>query len=166
MSDRIHLRGDDRKALLRHYRGSPVPAVRLRCHVLLLLDAGHPWALIAAVLFTSSATINRWRRAYLRGGADAVPAGGPGAAPRWRAGVGGDDRPLGGRPRPGGLRARPEPVDLRGDHHRASRRPRGAGQPGDGPPPAPRVGPGLEAAPPSRPPPRPRPGGQAGRPAE
>ena len=57
-------RPDDRTVLLRHYRGSPGPAVRLRCHILLLLDAGHPWALIAAVLFTSSATINRWRRAY------------------------------------------------------------------------------------------------------
>src|SRR5262245_33194798 len=77
MSDRIHLRADDRKTLLRHYRGSPVPAVRLRCHILLLLDAGHPWVLIAAVLFTSSATINRWRRAYLRGGIDAVLAGTP-----------------------------------------------------------------------------------------
>jgi hypothetical protein len=51
MTDRIHLRADDRKTLLRHYWGSPVSAVRLLCHVLLLLDAGHPWALIAAVLF-------------------------------------------------------------------------------------------------------------------
>jgi hypothetical protein len=57
------------------YRGSPVPAVRLRCHILLLLDTGHSRALIAAVLFTNSATINRWRRAYLRGGIDAVLAG-------------------------------------------------------------------------------------------
>ena len=74
MSDSIHIRPDDRKALLRHYRGSPVPAVHLRCHILLLLDAGHPWVLIASILFTSSATINRWRRAYLRGGIDAVLA--------------------------------------------------------------------------------------------
>src|SRR5262249_45703148 len=81
MSDSIHLRADDRRTLLRDYRGSPVPAVRLRCHVLLLLDAGHPWALIAAVLFTSSATINRWRRAYLRGGIEAVLAGTPGRRP-------------------------------------------------------------------------------------
>jgi hypothetical protein len=61
VADSVRLGPHDRKALLRHYRGSPVPAVRLRCHILLLLDAGHPWALIAAVLFTSSATINRWR---------------------------------------------------------------------------------------------------------
>ena len=54
MSHRIHLRAHDRKTLLRHYRGSPVPAVRLRCHVLLLLEAGNPWALTAAVLFVLS----------------------------------------------------------------------------------------------------------------
>jgi transposase len=84
MSNSIHLRPDDRKALLGRYRGSPAPAVCLRCHILLLLDAGHPWELIAAVLFTSSATINRWRRAYLRGGIDAVLAVTPGRrARRW-----------------------------------------------------------------------------------
>jgi hypothetical protein len=71
------IRPDDRKALLRHHRSPPVRAVRLRCHILLLLDAGHPWALIAAVLFTSSATINRWRRAHLRGGIEAVVKGTP-----------------------------------------------------------------------------------------
>jgi hypothetical protein len=81
VSDGIHIRPDDRKALLRHYRGSPAPAVRLRCHILLLLDAGRPWGLIAAVLFTSTATINRWRRAYLRGGIDAVLVGTPGRRP-------------------------------------------------------------------------------------
>jgi transposase len=71
----ITLRQDDRNALMRQLRTSPDAAARLRCHILLLLDAGHPWALIAAALFTSSATINRWRRAYLRGGIDAVLAG-------------------------------------------------------------------------------------------
>ena len=79
MSDRIHLRADDRKTVLRHYRGSPVPAVRLRCHVLLLLDAGHPWALIAAVLFTSSAT---------KGGLTCAA----GSMPCWRGRRGGDPR--------------------------------------------------------------------------
>jgi transposase len=48
------------------------PDLRLRAHILLLLDAGHPWAVVVAVLFTSTATINRWRRRYLRGGIDAV----------------------------------------------------------------------------------------------
>jgi transposase len=88
MSDRIPLRPDDRKTLLRHYRGSRAPAVRLRCHILLLLDAGHPWAFIAAVLFTSTATINRWRRVYLRDGIGAVVAGTPGRrAGRWWVGM-------------------------------------------------------------------------------
>jgi transposase len=71
----IRLPPDDRNTLLGQCRRSPDPAIRLRCHILLLLDAGHPWALIAAVLFTSTATINRWRKAYLRGGAAAVLAG-------------------------------------------------------------------------------------------
>jgi len=75
-------------ALLRHYRGSPAPAVRFRCHILLLLDAGRPWGLIAAVLFTSTATINRWRPAYLRGGIDAVLAETQGRRPtRWWVGM-------------------------------------------------------------------------------
>jgi transposase len=88
VSDSIHLRPEDRKILLRQYRGSSAPAVRLRCHVLLPLDAGHPWALIAAVLFTSSATINRWRRTYLRGGIDAVLEGTPGRRScRWWVGM-------------------------------------------------------------------------------
>jgi transposase len=88
VSDSIHLRPDDRSALLSHYRGSSAPAVRLRCPILLLLDAGHPWGLIAEVLFTSTATINRWRRAYLRGGIDAVLAGTPGRRPaRWWVGI-------------------------------------------------------------------------------
>jgi Homeodomain-like domain len=84
----IRLRPDDRKTLLRPYRSSPAPAVRLRCHTLLLLDAGHPWALIAAALFTSSATINRRRRTFLRGGTDAVLAGTAGRRPgQWWAGM-------------------------------------------------------------------------------
>jgi transposase len=88
VSDSIHLRPDDRRALLSHYCGSSAPAVRLRCHILLLLDAGRPWGLIAEVLFTSTATINRWRRAYLRGGIDAVLAGTPGRRPaRWWVGM-------------------------------------------------------------------------------
>jgi transposase len=88
VSDSISLRPDDRKTLLHHYRSPSIPSVRLRCHILLLLDAGHPWGLIVAVLFTSSATINRWRRAYLRGGIDAVLVGTTGRRPgRWWVGM-------------------------------------------------------------------------------
>jgi transposase len=46
--------------------------VRLRAHILLLLNDGHPWATIVAFLFTSTRTINRWRSRYLKDGLDAV----------------------------------------------------------------------------------------------
>src|SRR5262249_26644200 len=45
---------------------------RLRAHVLLLLAARVPWSTIALVLFTSTSTINRWRRRFLDGGLSAV----------------------------------------------------------------------------------------------
>ena len=70
----IRLTPANGQELLDLYRRSTEPEIRLRAHILLLLDAGHPWALIVAVLFTSTATINRWRRRFLRGGLDAVLA--------------------------------------------------------------------------------------------
>jgi hypothetical protein len=72
MSDSIYLRLDDRKTLLDHYRSSPISAVRLRCYIPLLLDVGHPWEFIGVVLLTSSATIDRLRRAYVWGGIHAM----------------------------------------------------------------------------------------------
>lgn len=74
MDGSIRLRPADRKALSAEQRHGADPDGRLRAHILLLLDDGHSWALIAAVLFTSSSTINRWRRRYLGGGLDAVLA--------------------------------------------------------------------------------------------
>jgi transposase len=74
MDGSIHLRSPQRKALLHMYRRGTDPDVRLRAHILLLLDAAQPWALIVAVLFTSSATINRWRQRFLEGGVAAVLA--------------------------------------------------------------------------------------------
>jgi putative transposase len=74
MDGSIRLRPAERKALLEERRRGADPDGRLRAHILLLLDDGHSWALIAAVLFTSSSTINRWRRRYLGGGLDAVLA--------------------------------------------------------------------------------------------
>jgi hypothetical protein len=53
----ISLTPAQRQVLLDHYRRSADPAVGHRAHVLVLPDAGHPWSLIAAVLFTTSATI-------------------------------------------------------------------------------------------------------------
>jgi hypothetical protein len=88
VSASIPLRPEDRIALLRHYHSSSGPAVRLRCHVHLLLDAGHSWSLIAAVLFTSSAAIDRWRRACARDETQAVlapPA--PRTFGRWWVGI-------------------------------------------------------------------------------
>ena len=83
MNGSIRLRPCDRKALLAECRRGADPDRRLRAHVLLLWDDGHPRALIAAVLLTSSSTINRWRRRYLGGGLDAVLARPPRGRPNW-----------------------------------------------------------------------------------
>jgi putative transposase len=79
----IRLRPTERKAALQVLRRGTDPELRLRAHILLLLDAGQPWVLIVAVLFTSSATINRWRKRFLRGGLDAVLARPRRSAGRW-----------------------------------------------------------------------------------
>jgi putative transposase len=74
MSGSISLRPRDRKALVDLYRRASDPQAHLRAHILLLLDAGYSWAVIAAVLFTSTSTINRWRGRFLAGGLNAVVA--------------------------------------------------------------------------------------------
>jgi transposase len=61
MSASITLTEAERNTLLDYYRAHPDPAVRLRCHIVLLLAAGYPWGTITAVLFTSSQTIARWQ---------------------------------------------------------------------------------------------------------
>lgn len=63
---------DERKEVMSLFRRSPDPEVRLRAHILLLLDAGFPWATIQAILFCSSSTVNRWRRRYEAEGVAAV----------------------------------------------------------------------------------------------
>ena len=60
----IHLTPAERQDLLAHDRRSADPEVRLRSHILLLLDAGHPWATVGAVLFCSASTISRWKPTY------------------------------------------------------------------------------------------------------
>jgi putative transposase len=80
----IRLSPTDRNALLGHYRRSADPDVRLRAHILLLLDAGHPWATIGAVLFCSLSTISRWKRRFEKDGVDAVFGHPPG---RKRSGI-------------------------------------------------------------------------------
>lgn len=72
MDGSIRLSRGDRKALLQVARRGTDPDRRLRAHILLLLDDRVAWAVIAAVLFTSTATINRWRRRYLKEGIPGV----------------------------------------------------------------------------------------------
>jgi transposase len=68
----IYLTSVQRQELFDHYRRDADPTVRLRAHILLLLEAGHPWATIGAVLFCSPGTISRWKQRFEAGGADAV----------------------------------------------------------------------------------------------
>ena len=60
----ITLQADERKTLLDYYRAHPDPNVRLRTHIILLLADGHPWSLLTAVLFCSTATISRWKKRF------------------------------------------------------------------------------------------------------
>jgi putative transposase len=68
----IRLTPAERQALLDHYRRAADPEVRLRAHILLLLDAGFLWVTIAAVLFCSASTISRWKRRFELEGVNAV----------------------------------------------------------------------------------------------
>jgi len=72
MDGSIRLCAKERKSLLQVIRRSSDPELRLRAHLLLLLDDGLAWNLIVAVLYTSSSTINRWRQRFLDGGLSAV----------------------------------------------------------------------------------------------
>jgi putative transposase len=72
MDGSIVLVGGQRKRLLQLYRKEPDPAVRLRAHLILLLADGYAWALIAAVLFCSTATIARWKYRFEREGVAAL----------------------------------------------------------------------------------------------
>jgi Homeodomain-like domain len=72
MDGSIRLSDRDRKALLQVYRRGTDSEQRLRAHILLLLDDRVTWPLIASTLFTSTTTINRWRRRYLCDGVTVV----------------------------------------------------------------------------------------------
>ena len=72
MDGSIVLGGSQRKRLLHIYRKELDPQVRLRAQIILLLSNGYAWALIAAVLFCSTATISRWKRRFERGGIEAL----------------------------------------------------------------------------------------------
>ncbi|MCI0356526.1 MAG: IS630 family transposase [Acidobacteria bacterium] len=64
----ITLTPPDYQVILDHYRSDADPAVRLRAPIVLLLAAGHSWALIAQVLCWSSRTIDRWQKRFRQGG--------------------------------------------------------------------------------------------------
>jgi putative transposase len=68
----IRLARGDEQALLDLYHRAADPEVRHRAHILLLLNAGYPWASICAVLFCSPSTIGRWRARFEEDGVDAV----------------------------------------------------------------------------------------------
>jgi transposase len=87
MSDSIQLTPAEHKALLDYYRSDPDPQLRLRAHIVLLLAAGHTWAVVATVLFCSRRTIARWKKRFQRGRVQALlgrPRGVPTRlGPRW-----------------------------------------------------------------------------------
>lgn len=62
----------DQRDLLARHRRSNAPEIRLRAHILLLLDAGHSWEAIGAVLFCSQSTIGRWKARFDAEGSEAV----------------------------------------------------------------------------------------------
>src|SRR3954454_4214226 len=78
MTPSIVLNPDQRQALLDHYRKDPDPEVRFRAHILLLLADGHTWATVAAILFCSSRTIDRWVKRFHQQGVQVRAAHKPG----------------------------------------------------------------------------------------
>ena len=80
MDGSIRLSAPDRKCLFEVYRRGTDPERRLRAHLLLLLDDGVAWVVIAEVLYTSTATINRWRKRYLDEGVGCIAG-----RRKWRA---------------------------------------------------------------------------------
>jgi transposase len=72
MDGSIQLQERERKVLLQCLRRGTDPQQRLRAHILLLLADQWTWGTIAAVLFTSTSTINRWRQRFLADGLDAI----------------------------------------------------------------------------------------------
>src|SRR5262245_27687168 len=75
MHPSIPLTDEERNDLLALSRREPAPQVRLRAHIILLLGDGHTWALITDVLFTSTRTIDRWRRRFAEGRVGALLGG-------------------------------------------------------------------------------------------
>ena len=67
MPSSISLNDDERNTLLDYYRRHPDPALRLRAHIILLLDRGLTWATIGTLLYCGSRTIARWQARFRSG---------------------------------------------------------------------------------------------------
>jgi putative transposase len=78
MTRSITLSTEQRTTLLDRYRKDPDPEVRFRSHILLLLDDGHTWVTVAALLFCSSRTIDRWVKRFHAEGVEGVAGHKPG----------------------------------------------------------------------------------------
>jgi putative transposase len=85
MARSVRLSPEQRAALLDRYRKDPDPEVRFRSHILLLLDDGHTWVTVAALLFCSSRTIDRWVKRFQAEGVEAVAGHEPGRPSRLAA---------------------------------------------------------------------------------
>jgi len=72
MEGSVSLGPAEHKRLMDVYRKHPDPEVRRRAHILLLLADGRPWSLIAAMLYCSSRTIDRWKKRFEEGGVEAL----------------------------------------------------------------------------------------------
>lgn len=78
MTRSVALSPEQRAALLDRYRKDPEPEVRLRSHILLLLDDGHSWVTVASLLFCSSRTLDRWVKRFAAEGVDGLAGHKPG----------------------------------------------------------------------------------------
>ena len=78
MTRSVTLDARQRRTLLDRYRRDPDPGVRNRCHILLLLADGYTWETIAAMLYCSSRTIDRWVKRFHDEGLEAVAGHKPG----------------------------------------------------------------------------------------
>ena len=85
MTRSVTLDARQRQALLDRYRKDPDPEVRFRSHILLLLDDGHTWATVAALLFCSSRTIDRWVKRFHAEGVEGLAGHKPGRPFRFAA---------------------------------------------------------------------------------
>ena len=85
MKRSLDLSPEQRAALLDRYRKDHDPEVRFRSHILLLLDDGHSWVTVAALLFCSSRTIDRWVKRFHAEGVEGVTGHKPGRPFRFDA---------------------------------------------------------------------------------